>query len=153
MILRLAVLFTGYIASACGSAASFVRTDLPWQTPCDKHSLCRRMVQERAHAAARCSADPHCSSPAGVDCFAGEAFLLPFRCAPSECVEVAAFADSIKECESWFPPLGVDARRRTAHALLAAAVNASVDETAFPAAAAAVQDYKAMAKKGGKKKK
>lgn len=153
MIIRISTLFIVYFASICSYAAGFVRTDLPWQTPCDKHSLCRRMVQERAHASARCSADPHCSSPAAIDCFAAEAFLLPFRCAPSECVEVAAFADSIRECESWFPPLSSDARRRTAHALLAAAVNASVDTTAFPAAAAAVQDYQAMVKKKGKKKK
>ena len=116
-------------------AASARWVTLPWQEPCAKHDLCRKMVSARARAAAACARD---AGGAGVyagggaacagvspdapalDCYSGGAALARFaNCARAECLEVASFAVSAAACAEWFPR-----RRRAVRARVAAALAA-----------------------------
>jgi len=135
------------ISSADGAAFA----DLPWQQACDKHQLCRTLVQQHVLAVMRCARNPTCSTPEAVDCFAGQAYLLPFRCSAAECVEVASFAESISECNSWYPRMSLASKRWMQAALIDVRTGARSPNVSAPIAAERADFALAAGKGKGKK--
>jgi len=132
-------------ALALDTNAGFV--DLPWQQPCDKHRLCRTLVQQHVLAVVLCARNPACNVPESVDCFAGQAYMLPYRCSAAECIEVASFAESTAECNAWFPRMTLPSKRWMRLAIDNIRSGANSPNISLPVAAARA-DFKSVSKKG-----